>query len=327
MSSVKFCRQNFKDKLKLIDQYMTQFKIPYSFYGSPPVTSIGSSEVKPFIHLIDLLSKVKVAIDNDVGTGFFRDDDVKNVLEKLRKSKSKSFKNEKLETAKQNLISAWIDEAALYESLSNDTLKFPGWSIIKFYYGIYHGISSITRTVDPNMDESNHNVKIKVLNDMFLNNKEMSKYLLPPLSATFDVRFKKYRFANPLTKNSSTHSDWIKNNLIGCLAFTYSKLRSPPPIISLFNMFKLFREYVNYYGTGATRFLYGTSVKENLKKSLPYINFYFQVMVENYLIANVGYSEIKGLWDNFKEAMTSNFGVEFNLQQTRFDTYTSFFTT
>ena len=307
---------------------MTQYKTPYSFYGSPLITSVGSSEVKPFIHFVDLLSTVKVAIDNEVGTGSCQKEDVLNVLRALRNTNSSSFKKDGIETSKQNLISAWMDEAALYDSMDNGAFKFPGWSIIKFYYGIYHGVSSIARTLDPNMDESNHNIKIRVFNTMLVNNKNMANYLLPPLSVTFDIKLKNYRFANPIRTDGHIGRKDIETNLKECLDFTYN-MHGPsyPTILSLFNMFKVIREYVNYYGTGATRFLYGVSVKEGLMKSLPYISFYFQVMVENYLIVNVGYSDIKRMWDEFKDAMTINFGVSFNRQQIRFDTYSSFFRT
>lgn len=297
---------------------MSQYRKRYTFYGSP--------QFKPFIRLINLLVTVKDAIDSEVGTGFCRKKDVENVLKKLRMTKNTNFQMGGLDISKQNLISAWMDEAALYDSIVNNTLKFPAWSIVKFYYGIYHGVSSIARTMDAKMDESNHNVKIKVLNTMFLNNKDASKYLLPPLSATYNVQAKTYRFANPITVNGSINSKRIERDLIGCLAFSYSKLlKSSPSIISLFNMFKLIREYVNYYGTGTTRFLYGVTLKKYLTKSLPYIIFYFQVMVENYLIANIGYSNIRDMWDDFKNSMNTNFGVTFNLQQTRFDVYSSFF--
>jgi hypothetical protein len=137
---------------------------------------------------------------------------------------------------------------------------------------------------------------------------------------------KKYRFSNPIRKDGEISSKSIRENMKKCLDFTYQMLgKSFPRHISLFDMFKLIREYVNYYGTGATRFLYGTAVKNALKKGLPYITFYFLVMVENYMIAHIGCTEVKRLWEDFKDAMVTNFGISFSEQQKRFDAYYSFF--
>ena len=57
------------------------------FLWQPPILSVGNSEANLFVELINYISLVKSAIDNEVGTGLYCETDMKNGLGILNRRK------------------------------------------------------------------------------------------------------------------------------------------------------------------------------------------------------------------------------------------------